>query len=57
MKHRDLWTNHSDPSMAFPRGFSTIEEWTGLFGQAGYSVNRVEIDGFVEGNFNQSAHV
>lgn len=45
------------PEMAFPCGFRSIEEWTGLLENNGYEIKEVKIAGFVTGNFNQSSHV
>jgi len=45
------------PEMAFPCGFRTINNWIATFQQNGFSVDKVEVLGFVKGNFNQTSHV
>jgi hypothetical protein len=45
------------PDMDFPFGFKTIEGWKRLFMEAGYTVEKVQINGFVNGTFNRSSHV
>jgi SAM-dependent methyltransferase len=45
------------PDMDFPFGFKTIEGWKKLFMEAGYSVEKVQINGFVNSTFNRSSHV
>lgn len=45
------------PDMAFPCGFKTIDEWTGIFIKNNFKVEEVKVQGFVEGNFNRSPHV
>jgi 2-polyprenyl-3-methyl-5-hydroxy-6-metoxy-1,4-benzoquinol methylase len=45
------------PEMAFPCGFRSLESWASLFSSHGFTLSEVRIAGFVQGNFNQSAHV
>ncbi|NJO02138.1 MAG: class I SAM-dependent methyltransferase, partial [Bacteroidia bacterium] len=45
------------PEMAFPCGFRSIQDWTQLLLKNGFQLIETNIRGFVEGNFNQSAHV
>lgn len=45
------------PSMDFPFGFETINGWIRLFGEGGWRVENVRINGFVPGTFNRSSHV
>jgi 2-polyprenyl-3-methyl-5-hydroxy-6-metoxy-1,4-benzoquinol methylase len=45
------------PTMSFPCGFHTIEEWEELFKSSRYRLEDVIIEGFVKDNFNQSSHV
>ncbi|WPP48989.1 class I SAM-dependent methyltransferase [Catalinimonas niigatensis] len=45
------------PEMAFPCGFRSIEAWTDILENNGFSISKVKIAGFVPGNFNQSSHV
>jgi ubiquinone/menaquinone biosynthesis C-methylase UbiE len=44
------------PQMSFPCGFRSIEHWMDLFISNLYRVKEVRVNGFVHGNFNQSAH-
>jgi 2-polyprenyl-3-methyl-5-hydroxy-6-metoxy-1,4-benzoquinol methylase len=45
------------PDMDFPFGFRTINGWERLFREAGFTVEKIQINGFVGGTFNRSSHV
>jgi hypothetical protein len=45
------------PDMDFPFGFRTINGWERLFREAGFTAEKIQINGFVGGTFNRSSHV
>jgi hypothetical protein len=47
----------SVPEMAFPFGFRTLSEWIDIFTANGFILNRVQVLGFQEGNFNRQCHM
>ncbi len=45
------------PDMPFPCGFRTLKGWLQLFERCGFETLKIRVEGFVQGNFNQSSHV